>query len=189
MKRFTVVDSTLIAAHSSSKNKEMKRDLKMSQTKKSNQWNFGMKAQIGVEAENDLIYTAESTTVNLSNIPKKMACLQGDETIALCNRGNYKTNRTLEHFQKEGEFPMLTPSKKPKDAELTDNQMAFKLMLTSVRAIVEHPFRVVKHQFGFVKVHYRGLAKNIGKIVMLFALVNLWLSRKRLLPLLDEMRP
>ena len=73
--------------------------------------------------------------------------------------------------------------------ELTEDQKAFNRMLSAVRAIVEHPFRVVKRQFGFVKVRYRGLAKNTGQIVTLFALANLWLARKRLLPLVGEVRP
>ncbi len=85
--------------------------------------------------------------------------------------------------------PEMTPTKKPKGGELTKKQKAFNRMLSSVRAIVEHPFRVVKRQFGFVKVRYRGLAKNTGQIVTLFALANLWLARKRLLPLLGEVRP
>ena len=84
---------------------------------------------------------------------------------------------------------MLTPTKKPAGGELTEAQKAFNRMLSAVRAIVEHPFRVVKRQFGFVKVRYRGLAKNTGQIVTLFALANLWLARKRLLPLLGEVRP
>jgi len=75
---------------------------------------------------------------------------------------------------------MLTPSKKSAGGELTEEQKTLNRMLAAVRAIVEHPFRVVKRQFGFVKVRYRGLAKNTGQIVTLFALANLWLARKRL---------
>ncbi len=73
--------------------------------------------------------------------------------------------------------------------KLTDEQKAFNRMLSAVRAIVEHPFRVIKRQFGFTKVRYRGLKKNTGQIVTLFALANLRLARKRLLPLVGEVRP
>ena len=105
------------------------------------------------------------------------------------DRGYHKLNRTLEYFEKEGDLSVLTPSKKPVGGELSAEQKAFNRMLSAVRAIVEHPFRVVKRQFGFAKVRYRGLAKNTGQIVTLFALANLWLARKRLVPLLGEARP
>nr|WP_245580546.1 transposase [Azonexus hydrophilus] len=81
------------------------------------------------------------------------------------------------------------PTKRPAGGVLTEEQRAINRMLPSVRAIVEHPFRVVQRQFGFVKVRYRGLAKNTGQIVTLFALANLWMARRRLLPLVGEVRP
>ena len=84
---------------------------------------------------------------------------------------------------------VLTPTKRPAGGVLTDEQKAFNRMLSAVRTIVEHPFRVLKRQFGFAKVRYRGLAKNTWQIVTLFALVNLWLACERLPPLLGEARP
>ena len=189
MKRGTVVDATLIAAPSSTKNEDKKRDPEMTQTKKGNQWHFGMKAHIGVDAESGLVHTVECTTAKVADITMMEACLHGEEEIALGDRGYHKTNRTIEHFAKEGDLCVLTPTKKPAGGELTEEQKVFNRMLSAVRAIVEHPFRVVKRQFGFVKVRYRGLAKNTGQIVTLFALANLWLARKRLLPLLGEVRP
>ena len=116
-------------------------------------------------------------------------CLHGEEVIVLGDRGYHKKNRTLDDFEKEGDLMVLTPAKKPAGGTLTAKQKAFNRMLSSVRAIVEHPFRVLKRQFGFVKVRYRGLAKNTGQIVTLFALANLWLARKRWSPLLGEVRP
>ena len=91
------------------------------------------------------------------------ACLHGEEEIALGDRGYHKTNRTIEHFVMEGDLSVLTPTKKPAGGELTEEQKAFNRMLSAVRAIVEHPFRVVKRQFGFVKVRYRGLVKTPGR--------------------------
>ena len=160
----------------------------MTQTKKGNQWHFGMKAHIGVDAESGLIHTVECTTAEVADITMMEACLHGEEEIALGDRGYHKTNRTIEHFEKEGDLSVLTPTKKPKGCELTEEQKAFNRMLWAVRAIVEHPFRVLKQQFGFVKVRYRGLAKNTGQIVTLFALANLWMARRRLVPLLGEVR-
>jgi len=189
MKRGTVVDATLIAAPSSTKNKDKRRDPEMTQTKKGNQWHFGMKAHIGVDAESGLVHSVTCTTAKVADITMMETCLHGEETVVFGDRGYHKANRSLEHFEKEGERSVITPSKKPKGAELTKSQKAFNRMLSAVRAVVEHPFRVIKRQFGFVKVRYRGLAKNAKQIETLFALANLWLARKRLLPLLGEVRP
>ena len=189
MKRGTVVDATLIAAPSSTKNEDRKRDPEMTQTKKGKQWHFGMKAHIGVDPESGLVHTVECTTAKVADITMMAACLHRQEEIALGDRGYHKTNRTIEHFAKEGDLCVLTPTKKPAGGELTEEQKAFNRMLSAVRAVVEHPFRVLKRQFGYTKVRYRGLAKNTGQIVTLFALANLWLARKRLLPLLGELRP
>lgn len=189
MKRGSVVDATLISAPSSTKNQDGKRDPDMTQSKKGNQWHFGMKAHIGVDAESGLVHTVKCTTGKVADITMMDACLHGQEKIALGDRGYHKKNRTLECFEKEDERSILTPSKKPAGGELTEKQKAFNRMLSSVRAIVEHPFRVVKRQFGYAKVRYRGLKKNTGQIVTLFALANLWLARRRLQPLLAEVRP
>ncbi|MCL2346065.1 MAG: IS5 family transposase [Desulfobulbus sp.] len=189
MKRGTVVDATLIAAPSSTQNEDKKRDPEMTQTKKGNQWHFGMKAHIGVDAQSGLIHTVECTTAKVADITMLEKCQHGEEVIVLGDRGYHKTNRTIEHFEKEGERSILTPSKKPVGGKLTGKQKAFNRMLSAVRVIVEHPFRVVKRQFGYVKVRYRGLTKNTGQIVTLFALANLWLARKRLSPALGEVRP
>lgn len=177
MKRGTEVDATLIVAPSSTKNGDKKRDPDRTQTKKGNQWHFGMKAYIGVDAESGLIHTVACTTAKVADIAMMEACLHGEETLALGNRGYHKKDRTIDEFEKEGDLSVLTPTKKPAGGTLTDDQKAFDRLLSAIRAIVEHPFRVVNRQFGFVKVRYRGLAKNTG----LFALANLWLARKRLL--------
>lgn len=83
----------------------------------------------------------------------------------------------------------MTPTKKPQGGELSKEQKAFNWMLSAVRAVVEHSFRVVKRQFGFIKVCYRRLKKNTGQIVTLFALAHLWLARYRWIPFVGEMRP
>ena len=179
MKRGTVVDATLIAAPSSTKNED----------KKGNQWLFGMEAHIGVDADSGLIHTVECARAKVADIARMEKCLHVEEVIALGDRGYHKKNRTIDAFQTEGNLSVLTPTKKPAGGVLTEELKAFNRMQSAVRAIVEHPFRVVKRLFGFVKVRYRGLAKNTGQIVTLFALANLWMTRKHMLPLLGEVRP
>mgnify|MGYP000860385613 CR=1 FL=1 len=189
LKSGTVVDATLIAAPSSTKNSSGERDPEMHQTKKGNQWHFGMKAHIGVDPESGLVHTIECTTAKVADITMMESCLHGEETLVLGDRGYHRKNRTIDTFEKEGDLTVLTPTKKPAGGKLSKEQKAFNRLLSAIRAVVEHPFRVVKRQFGYAKVRYRGLAKNTGQIVTLFALTNLWLARKRLLPLKGEVRP
>lgn len=182
LKRGTVVDATLIAAPSSTKNRAQQRDPEMTQTKKGNQWYFGMKAHIGVDTKSGVVHTVACTTAKVSDITMLESCLHGAETLVLGDRGYHKKTRTRDHLELEGARAVLVPTKKPAGGELTSEQKAFNRQLSSARALVEHPFRVLKRQFGYVKVRYRGLAKNTGQLVTLFALGNLWLVRKRLLP-------
>ncbi len=104
MKRGTVVDTTLIAAPSSTKNEDNKRDPEMTQTKKGKQWHCGMKAHIGVDADSGLVHTVECTTAKVADITMMEVCLHGEETLALGDRGYHKANRTIEHFEKEGDL-------------------------------------------------------------------------------------
>ncbi len=135
------------------------------------------------------LHTIECTTAKVADITMMESCLHGEETLVLGDRGYHKKNRTIDTFEKEGNLTVLTPTKKPAGSKLSKEQKAFNRLLSAIRAVVEHPFRVVKRQFGYTKVRYRGLAKNTGQIVTLFALTNLWLARKRLLPLMGEVRP
>lgn len=167
----------------------MKRDPETTQTKKGNQWYFGMKGPICVDAESGLIHTAECTTAKVADITMMENCQHREEAITFGDRDYHKRNRSIDNFEKEGNLSVLAPTKKPAGGALTEEQKAFYQMLSAARAIVEHPFRVVKRQFGFVKIRYRGLAKNTGQIVTLFALTNLWLARKTLLSLVGEVRP
>lgn len=108
----SMVDATIIHAASSTKNQGKTRDPEMHQTKKGNQWHFGMKAHIGVDADSGLVHTVECTTAKVADITMMEACLHGEEEIALGDRGYHKTNRTIEHFVKEGDLSVLTPTKK-----------------------------------------------------------------------------
>jgi IS5 family transposase len=116
-------------------------------------------------------------------------CLHGAESIVFADRGYHQNNRTIEHLAREDGLAILVPTKKPKGGELTEQQKQSNRILSAIRAVVEHPFRVIKQQFGFTKVRYRGLKKNTGQIVTLFALSNLWMARRRLMPTTGEVRP
>jgi len=115
--------------------------------------------------------------------------LHGEESIVFADRGYHQNNRTIEYLATEDGLAILVPTKKPKGGELTEQQKQSNRILSSIRAVVEHPFRVIKQQFGFTKVRYRGLKKNTGQIVTLFALSNLWMARHRLLLTTGEVRP
>ena len=189
MKRGMAVDASLIAAPSSTKNAGNGRDPEMSQTKKGNQYYFGMKAHIGVDAESGLVHTVRCTTAKVSDVEVMEQCLHGQEVLVLADRGYHKRNRVLEQLERENGRVVLTPSKKPHGGRLSAQQKAVNRALSGLRAKVEHPFRVIKRQFGYTKVRYRGIAKNAAQIVTLFALSNLWMARRHLLALMGEVRP
>jgi len=146
-------------------------------------------AHIGVDAESGLIHTVECTTAKVADNVMLKDCLHGEESMVFADRGYHQNNRTIEHLASEDGLAILVPTKKPKGGELTAQQKKSNRILSAIRAVVEHPFRVIKQQFGLTKVRYRGLKKNTGQIVMLFALSNLWMARHRLLPAMGEVRP
>ena len=179
----TAVDATLIAAPSSTKNATGTRDPEMHQTKKGNQWHFGMKAHIGVDADSGLVHTVIGTAANVNDVTQGHALLHGDEEVVFADAGyqgamkrNEATGVPWQVAMRPGKRRALDKSN-PIEA-LTDQIEKLK---ASVRAKVEHPFRVIKRQFGFVKVRYRGLAKNAAQLHTLFALSNLWMVRKRVI--------
>jgi IS5 family transposase len=183
MKRGTVVDATLIAAPSSTKNAEGERDPEMHQTKKGNQWYFGMKAHIGVDAHSGLVHSVVGTAANVNDVTQAGALLHGQEEVAFGDAGYQGVHKRAEaagptwHVaMRPGLRRKLNPFIEPEF--IAEQAEKFK---ASVRAKVEHPFRVLKRQFGYTKVRYRGLAKNTAQIITLFALSNLWMARRRLL--------
>jgi IS5 family transposase len=183
LKAGTAVDATLIAAPSSTKNATGTRDPEMHQTKKGNQWHFGMKAHIGVDADSGLVHTVIGTAANVNDVTQGHALLHGDEEVVFADAGyqgamkrNEATGVPWQVAMRPGKRRALDKSN-PIEA-LTDQIEKLK---ASVRAKVEHPFRVIKRQFGFVKVRYRGLAKNTAQLHTLFAPSNLWMVRKRVI--------
>ena len=189
LKSGTVVDATLIAAPSSTKNSSGERDPEMHQTKKGNQWHFGMKAHIGVDADSGLVHTVVGTAANVNDVTQAHALVHGAETDVFADAGYQgvgKRDETQEinvnwHVaMRPGKRKVLDKST-PMGAILDQLERA----KARIRAKVEHPFRVIKRQFGHVKVRYRGLAKNTAQLHTLFALSNLWMVRRTLL---QEMR-
>ena len=179
----TVVDATLISAPSSTKNASGERDPEMHQSKKGQQWFFGMKAHIGVDADSGLVHTVRGTSGNVNDVVEANSLLHGQETDVFADAGYQGARKRPDakddvqwHVAMRPGLRKLLDRADPMDA-LTDQVERIK---ASIRAKVEHPFRVIKRQFGHVKVRYRGLAKNTAQLQTLFALANLWMVRRRL---------
>ena len=183
LKAGTVVDATLIAAPSSTKNASGERDPEMHQTKKGNQWYFGMKAHIGADAESGLVHTVKGSAANLSDVVEANALLHGQESDAFGDAGYQGADKRPDAAQGVRWNVAMRPGKRRAlDKTKFVNQLIDQLerLKASIRAKVEHPFRVIKRQFGYVKVRYRGLKKNTAQLKTLFALSNLWMVRKKL---------
>ena len=192
LKAGTVVDATLIAAPSSTKNKSGERDPQMKQSKKGNQWHFGMKAHIGVDAESGLVHTVIGTSGNVSDVAQANDLLHGQEHVAFGDAGYQGVAKRPEANADVTWHTARRPtSRKPFESEGKLGRIGDKLghLKASVRAKVEHPFRAIKQQFGHVKVRYRGLKKNTAQLHTLFALSNLWMARKKLIALDGQLRP
>ena len=192
LKAGTVVDATLIAAPSSTKNQSGERDPEMHQAKKGNQWHFGMKAHIGVDAESGLVHTVSGTAANVNDVVEANSLLHGEERDAFGDAGYQGVAKRPDAKDSVNWHVAMRPGKRRAldKTKLVDNLIdQVEKIKASVRAKVEHPFRVIKRQFGHVKVRYRGLRKNTAQLTTLFALSNLWMARKKLLALDGQLRP
>jgi IS5 family transposase len=185
LRQGSAVDATLIAAPSSTKNKSAKRDPEMHSSKKGNQWHFGMKAHIGVDADSGLVHTVRGTAGHVADVTEGSSLLHGEETAVFADAGyqgadkrpDAKPDMRWSIAMRTGKRRELDKANNPIDA-LIDKIEKLK---AGIRAKVEHPFRVVKRQFGYVKVRYRGLKKNTLQLKTLFALSNLWMARHQLM--------
>jgi len=182
LKRGSIVDATIIAAPSSTKNAEGARDPEMHQTRKGNQWYFGMKAHIGLDADSGLVHTVTATAANEADVEQVDQLLHGKEKVVHADAGYAGAQTRVgrkglrwEIAAKRGRIKAMKDGREKRALERIEKRKA------SVRAKVEHPFRVIKRQFGLVKVRFRGLAKNTAHVITLFALSNLWMARRRLL--------
>ena len=182
LKRGSIVDATIIAAPSSTKNADGQRDPEMHQTKKGNQWFFGMKAHIAVDAHSGLVHTVTTTAANEADVEQVGDLLHGKEEQVWADSGYRGAQTRVDRDDLQWHI-----AARPSDiAKLPEGRVKARVQKeeyrkASVRAKVEHPFRVIKRQFGLVKVRFRGLAKNTAHVVTLFALSNLWMARKQLM--------
>jgi IS5 family transposase len=183
LKTGTVVDATLIPAPSSTKNKDKARDPEMHSSQKGRQWHFGMKAHIGVDCESGLVHTVRGTSGNVHDVIEGNSLLHGQEEDAYGDAGYQGADKRPDAKADVAWHIAMRPGKRraldkndPRDV-LTDEIEKAK---AGIRAKVEHPFRVIKRQFGYVKTRYRGLKKNTAQLVTLFALSNLWMVRGKL---------
>jgi transposase, IS5 family len=181
----TVMDVTLIAAPSSTKNQDGQRDPEMHQTKKGNQCHFGMKCHIGVDADSGLVHTVVGTAANVNDVTQAGALVHGEEADVFADAG-YQVVAKRKEVQdiKANWHVVIRPGKRrtlDKSSPMGAVLDQLEHIKARIRAKVEHPFRVIKRQFGYVKVKYLGLVKNTANLMTLFALSNLWMARRRLL--------
>jgi len=186
LKEGTVVDATIIAAPSSTKNRDGKRDPEMHQTKKGNQWHFGMKEHIGVDAESGLTHTVVTTAANVGDVTQAHALLHGNEITAFGDAGYQGVEKREENRGRTVTWHVaLRPGKRRALPDTESGRWCERIeqIKASVRAKVEHPFHIVKNLFGHKKARYRGLAKNTSQLLTLFGLANLLIAKRRLLAL------
>ena len=185
LKEGTAIDATLIAAPSSTKNSTSTRDPEMHQTKKGNQWHFGMKAHLGVDADSGLVHTVVGTAANVNDVTQANHLVHGDESEVFADAGYQGVDKRVDTQAIDTQWHVAMRPGKRRLLDKSDPRDAIAEQLEHVkariRAKVEHPFRVIKRQFGHMKVRYRGLARNTAQLHTLFALSNLWMARHRLI--------
>jgi IS5 family transposase len=183
MRAGTIVDATIIAAPSSTKNAGNARDPEMHQTKKGNAWHFGLKAHIGVDAQSGLVHTMVTTAANVNDVTQAGALLHGEETAAFGDAGYRGVDKREEAQGPQWHVAMQPGKRRQLDptrqwARLLEKAEQLK---ASIRAKVEHPFHVIKNLFRHKKARYKGLAKNEAQLFSLFGLANLVIAKKSLL--------
>jgi transposase, IS5 family len=177
----TIVDATIIHAPSSTKNREQQRDPEMHQTKKGKDWYFGMKAHVGVDSKNKIIHSAVVTPANVADSAVLPELLHGEET-RVWGDGAYQGQTEIIHQHAPRARDCTQRRCRYKD-HIDEVERAKNQTKSRMRSRVEHVFGVMKLKFGFVKVRYRGLMKNAHRLFSTCALVNLFVTRKKLLRL------
>ena len=178
MKQGTLVDATLIEAPCSTKNKRGERDGEMHQTKKGKQWYFGMKAHIGVDAKSGLTHSLKTTAANEHDLNQVGNLLHGEEAFVFADAGYQGAENREELADVKAQWAIAMRPGRLKELKKHPRKnkavIAFERLKSSIRAKVEHPFRIIKRQFGFVKARFKGLRKNDNQLAMLFTLANLF---------------
>jgi IS5 family transposase len=185
MRGGTIVDATIIRAPSSTKNKSHKRDPEMHQTKKGNEWYFGMKAHVGVDACSGYTHTIAGTAANTHDIAEASRLIREDDNVVYRDAGYIGIEKREEIKRDEAKSKIeyrinRRPGKMRKDPDNIGNkwELFIERQKSSVRGKVEHVFRIVKIIFGYRKVVYRGINKNLNRLYMLFASVNAYMYGK-----------
>jgi IS5 family transposase len=184
MRQGTIVDATIIAAPSSTKNSTGERDPEMHQTKKGNQWHFGMKAHIGADADSGLVHTVVGTAANVNDVTQAHHLLHGKETDVFGDAGYQGADKREENRNKQVSWHIaMRPGKRKALPETPWGVVMDKLeqVKARIRAKGEHAFHVIKNLFHHRKTRYRGLEKNTKQLYTLFGLANLVLARRWLL--------
>jgi len=175
----TMVDATIIQAATSTKNKDKKRDPDMHSARKGNQWYFGMKIHVGADVDSGAVHTVTTTSANVADIDELPKLLRDDDAVVFADAG-YTSDTYKRGAKKVGLRWCVNDKRKPKK-NLSASQRKRNRKQSSIRARVEHVFRVIKQQFGFQKTRYRGLKKNTSQVHMLVALSNLYMLRGKLM--------
>ncbi|MGH8468774.1 MAG: IS5 family transposase [Gammaproteobacteria bacterium] len=174
----TIVDATIISAPPSTKNKDKQRDPDMHQTKKGNQWYFGMKAHIGVDSQSKVIHAVVATAANVHDSTCLPNLLHGEETRVWGDSAYQGQSEVIrQHAPKATDF---THRRYRYKDTVDEEERAKNKTKSSVRAKVEHPFLIIKRIFGFMNTRYKGLEKNAHRLFVTCALANLYLMRRRL---------
>ncbi len=185
LKEGTVVDATIISAPSSTKNQSGQRDPEMRQTKKGNQWHFGMKMHIGADASSGLVHTVVTTPANVNDVTQGHALLHGEEALVFADAG-YQGIDKREGKRTDAIWHVaMRPGKRKAlpNTRLGRMDEQIERIKASIRAKVEHPFHIIKNRFGLRKVRYQGLAKNTAQLFTLLGLANLLIAKRRLFAL------
>lgn len=179
VKTGTVVDATILAASSSTKNDSGKRDPEMGSTRKGSQWHFGLKAHIGVDARSGLVHTVRTTSANVHDSHLLAELTHGEEECIVGDSAY--GNMTLKASCRQIGVAYLISDKAGNGRTLSGRQAQRNKHSASVRAKVEFPFRIIKQLWGHTRARFRGLAKNSERLFVLFALSNLYQARRSLI--------
>ena len=180
MRGGSIVDATIIAAPSSTKNSTGTRDPEMHQTKKGNQWYFGMKAHIGADAGTGYVHSVTCTAANVHDLDEAHHLVRDDDEVGYVDAGYQGAERRPEIADDphRSKIEWRIAARKGRLKTMAEPDRAEQSRQAGVRAKVEHPFLIVKRDFGFTKTRYRGIAKNLNHLHVLFASAN-WLMRAR----------
>ena len=185
MRGGSIIDATIIAAPSSTKNATGERDPEMHQTKKGNQWYFGMKAHIGVDAGTGYVHSVSATAANVHDLDESVNLVRDDDEVVYADAGYQGVERRREVAENEhlSGVEWRVAARKGRLKMMPEHDRHLESRKASVRAKVEHPFLIIKRDFGFIKTRYRGIAKNLNQLQVLFASAN-WLMRARAVALM-----